>query len=267
MDIEQLYQVILLGVIQGIAEFLPISSSGHLVIVNEFLPGESAGGADDLALNIALHLGTLGSILVVYRKDLIHILRDFQMLISIVVATIPIVIVGFTLKDHIEAAFETPMVAACGLMVTALFLWLCDWMGKVEAEPLDQPQTPNWKQSVLIGLFQAMAIVPGISRSGSTIAGGVMVGVSRISAARFSFLIAIPAISGATLLHGIDIARGESGATSITVLVIGAIVSFFVGIGALEVLLKIVRKNRLRYFAIYCLAASWFTIAYLMFKG
>ncbi len=267
MEIEQLLQVIFLGIVQGIAEFLPISSSGHLVIVNEFLSGEAAGGADDLALNIALHLGTLGSILVVYRKDLRNILRDWQMLVSIVVATIPIVIVGFTLKDQIEAAFETPMIAACGLMVTAFFLWLSDWLGKVEVELSETPETPNWIQAVLIGLFQALAIVPGISRSGSTIAGGVMVGVSRISAARFSFLIAIPAISGATLLHGIDIIRGETAESSFGILAVGAVVSFIVGIGALEILLKIVRKNRLRYFAIYCLAASWITIAYLMTKG
>ncbi|MCG6157185.1 undecaprenyl-diphosphate phosphatase [Rubinisphaera margarita] len=266
MDVEQLFQVILLGIVQGIAEFLPISSSGHLVIVNALLPdSSSATSTDDLAMNIALHLGTLGSILVVYRRDLRNYIRDFPLILSVILATIPIVVVGFTLKDHLEMAFSTPAVAAVGLLVTATFLSLSDWLGS--KDPIaenPEPKTPTWWQALLVGCFQAVAIVPGISRSGSTIAGGVMVGISREDAARFSFLIAIPAIAGATLLHAKEMLESEAGLGLNVYLLIGAAVSFVVGIGALEMLLKIVRRNRLRYFAVYCVIVSLVTMYFTL---
>ncbi|MCA8987331.1 MAG: undecaprenyl-diphosphate phosphatase [Planctomycetaceae bacterium] len=264
MDVHQLWPVILLGIVQGIAEFLPISSSGHLVLVSSFLPDKSTAATHHLAMNVALHLGTLGSILYVYRKDLRNVLFDLKMLISIVIATLPIVVFGLTLKDQIESAFETPLVAACGLFVTASLLFLSDWLSKQEPEGIQEAGTPSKIQALLIGMFQAIAIVPGISRSGSTIAGAVMLGQSRVSAARFSFLIAIPAILGATVLQLKDLLTESQEPVAWMELAVGMLVSFVVGIGALELLLTMVRKNRLRYFAVYCLVVAlaalfWFS--------
>ncbi len=267
MDAHELFQVIILGIVQGIAEFLPISSSGHLVIVNEMLSGGVDSASDDLAMNIALHLGTLGSILVVFRRDLRSLLFDRKLILAIIISTLPIVLVGLTLKDAIESAFETPAVAAGGLLITAGLLWLCEWLEPAEddhlADSLDK--NPNLKQALSVGLFQALAVVPGISRSGSTIAGGVMTGLPRQMAARFSFLIAIPAILGATVLHAKDMleSSGSSSPFDVTLL-IGAFVSFVVGIIALEGLLQIVRKKKLRWFGVYCLFASLSTFAWLL---
>ncbi len=269
MDAQELFQVIILGIVQGIAEFLPISSSGHLVIVNELLSGGINSAEDDLAMNIALHLGTLGSILVVYRRDLRTLLFDIKMIRAIIIATLPIVIVGLTLKDAVESAFDTPAVAAGGLLVTALLLWLCEWLEPVSQQQLETKtdKAPDIKQALSIGFFQALAVVPGISRSGSTIAGGVMTGLPRQIAARFSFLIAIPAILGATLLHTKDMLESPEPFPVDATLLLGALVSFIVGIFALEGLLRIVRKKKLRWFAIYCLLASLATFTWLLTKN
>lgn len=275
MDVQELFQVIVLGVVQGIAEFLPISSSGHLVIVNELLTGGVSQPEGDLAMNIALHLGTLGSILVVFRRDLKAVLFDWKMILAVIVATLPIVIVGLTLKDLVESAFETPAVAAGGLLVTSFLLWLCEWLEPAgEAHAIDETHagseseySPSFKQAISIGLFQALAVVPGISRSGSTIAGGVMVGLPREMAAKFSFLIAIPAILGATLLHTVDAIKSPDPFPFDTTLLIGAMVAFAVGVFALEALLRIVRKKKLRWFSVYCLCASLATFTWLALRA
>ncbi len=269
MDAQELFQVIILGVVQGIAEFLPISSSGHLVIVNEMLSGDISSASEDLAMNIALHVGTLGSILVVYRRDLRSLLFDAKMIQAIIIATLPIVLIGLTLKDLIESAFDTPAVAAAGLLVTAMLLWLCEWLEPpgVDQSAISTKSVPGLKQAISIGLFQALAVVPGISRSGSTIAGGVMTGLPRQPAARFSFLIAIPAILGATLLHAKDMLESPEAFPLDATLLVGAFVSFVVGIFALEGLLKIVRKKKLRWFALYCLVVSLATFTWLLIKS
>lgn len=265
MDAAKLIQVVVLGIVQGIAEFLPISSSGHLVIVNAMLPFDVSSLEENLAMNIALHVGTLGSILYVYRHEIPLMLRDLRLIIGIVIATIPIVIVGLTLKDFLETAFSSPAVAATGLLVTAVLLWLCEWLERDDnSQPLESTPAPALWQAFAIGLFQALAIVPGISRAGSTIAGGVMTGVSRDMAARFSFLIAIPAIAGATLLHTIDILKADSPQPLSPMLLIGAAVSCGVGILALEGLLKIVRQKKLRWFSVYCLCVSLLTWVWIL---
>lgn len=263
MDAASWIQIILLGIVQGIAEFLPISSSGHLVIIGSLLPGQFQSAEENLALNVALHLGTLGSILVVFRKDLPRLLTDPRLITAVIVATLPVVLVGLTLKKTLEAMFETPALVAGCLLITALLLMLSEWLetpaDPTESTPVDQTVSPQWLQALAIGLFQALALLPGISRAGSTIAGAVMVGLNREQAARFSFLIAIPAISGAVLLQGIDMLREPELQTPLLPLLVGAVIAFLVGIGALELLLRLVKKNRLRWFVGYCAIVSLLT--------
>lgn len=269
MDPE-IIKAVILGVVQGIAEFLPISSSGHLVIcgaIMDAINGTQGTELDNasMQLNVALHVGTLFSILAVYRKELIDIAKDTKLVTSVVVATIPIVIVGFTFKDQIKAAFASPLMAGCGLLVTACMLTAGR---KLERGELDLNQMSH-KHAFMIGIFQAIAIAPGISRSGSTISGALIAGLKREAAAKFSFLIAIPAISGAAVLELKDMFDAEhasAASTSITALSLGALTSFVVGYASLELLLKLVSKNRLHWFVIYCGLAGVATITWQLLR-
>ena len=253
-------EAIILGVVQGIAEFLPISSSGHLVILREplgrLLGVQTTDLDKNLQLNVALHLGTLFSILAIYRAELRKLTRQPRLCLAIVVATIPIVIVGFTLKDRFEVVFGDPLVAGCGLLLTAGLLVVGQKMGRGDRSLEGMPM----RQALVIGLFQAVAIVPGISRSGSTIAGGLLTGLRRDSAAMFSFFIAIPAISGAAVLIGKDIWQGQGGGNALPVLAVGALTSFVVGFFSLRWLLRLISQRKLHWFACYCALVAVVTI-------
>lgn len=242
-------QLILLGIVQGIAEFLPISSSGHLVLTEQLL---SAWGGEPLAegktVEVMLHVGTLAAIVVVYFHDLLLMLRQPRSIALIIVATIPAAVVGLTLKDWFETAFDSPVVVGFGLLVTAALLLLGQ---KLERASVNDAAMP-WLTGVIIGCFQALALVPGISRSGSTIAGGLLTGVDRLGATRFSFLLAIPVTSGAVILTAKD--AWEMGDTSVAVapLLLGMLVSFVTGWLTLKWLIRLISQRKLHWFALYC---------------
>ena len=239
------WDVIILGIVQGIAEFLPISSSGHLVILEALLGGE----LENLELNVALHFGTLLSILLVYRNDLISVLFDFQLMSKIVVATLPVVVTGLTLKDLFESASSSALAAGFGLLITAGLLFTTPRFDNCSKE-LSQIR---YRDAFVIGLFQAVAPFPGISRSGSTIVGALLMGVNRTSAAHFSFYIAIPALLGASLLTAKDLVEAGTMETPLMTIAIGSAVSFVVGVGALMGLLKLIAKGQIVWFGLYCL--------------
>ncbi|MEX0718525.1 MAG: undecaprenyl-diphosphate phosphatase [Planctomycetaceae bacterium] len=256
-------EAIVLGVVQGIAEFLPISSSGHLVVCGAIwreATGKSASPADDLALNVALHVGSLFSILWVYRRDLWALARagDWRLGAAIVIATIPTAIVGLLFQERFETAFATPLVAGCGLLVTACLLVLGQRLERGERGLAGITAT----RAAAIGAFQAAALVPGISRSGSTIAAGLFVGAKRDAAAAFSFFIAIPAIGGAAALTFRDAIVSGVAPTNAGALALGAVVSFFVGVLALRGLLRVIARGKLHWFAAYCVIVGAGTIAW-----
>ena len=241
----ELWEIVVLGVVQGIAEFLPISSSGHLVIIESVL----GGNVENLELNVALHFGTLLSILVVYRKDLFAVLLDRPLMAKIILATLPVVGTGLFLKPLIEKASTSAFFAGVGLIVTALLLFITLKLptGSKNVQRL------NFADAFVIGLFQAIAPMPGVSRSGSTIVGGLLMGVDRTAAANFSFFIAIPALMGATILTAKDlIGEGTSG-TPLLYIAVGTLVSFVVGVASLKLLLKVVAAGRIAWFGSYCL--------------
>jgi undecaprenyl-diphosphatase len=253
----------ILGLVQGIAEFLPISSSGHLVIVGALLSQYSGAElpAESATMNVALHCGTLVAILIVYRQDLWELRLNPRLMALIILATIPVGAVGLILKDQVEALFNEPLYAGCALLVTAAML--------VASRQLQRPQSETREVSVtaaiVIGLFQSVAIIPGISRSGSTIAAGLMCGLSRTEATRFSFLIAIPAIGGATLVKSRDFLTGEAAIqTDLLAVAVGTVISMVVGVFALRWLIRIVVADRLHWFAVYCAAAGVATIIWQM---
>ncbi len=259
MTANECLEAVILGIVQGVAEFLPVSSSGHLVILQrplQHLLGTSSGEIG-LELNIALHLGTLLSIVLVFRKPLRQTLQQPRLITAMFAATLPIVVVGLAFKDAIETLFRDPVCAGFGLLLTSGLLLLSDRFRKGQTS-IDQL---TWKQGVLVGLFQAVAIIPGVSRSGSTITGGCLTGLDRNAAAVFSFLIAIPAIGGASTLLLIDFLKGEGTRTHAGPLLLGAATACLVGVLSLKWLMRIVTHGRLAWFGVYCAIVGLSVIA------
>ncbi|MEX2287108.1 MAG: undecaprenyl-diphosphate phosphatase [Planctomycetaceae bacterium] len=252
---------IILGIVQGITEFLPISSDGHLVIVENLL-ARAGGGIDTkgslLTFVAQLHIGTLMSIIVVYRHDLWRLTKQPRTCLAIVVATIPAVIVGFTLKDWIETSLQTPMAAGIGLLVTAAFLFAATLFERKEAATEDV----SMPTALAIGVFQALALLPGVSRSGTTISTGLIAGLRRQISTSFSFLIAVPVVFGAIVLTAKDVIEGSATIAFPGALAVGIAVSFVVGWAALRWLIRIVSQNKLHWFAWYCAIVGVVTIVW-----
>jgi undecaprenyl-diphosphatase len=265
MDGAQFWQTLIQAVVQGITEFLPISSDGHLVIVGALLEkwlGTNLADKEKVELIIGLHLGTLVATIVVYWKELWSLLKRRRLLINVIVGSVPLAIVGLTLKDWFEQTLTSPLIAGLGLLVTALFLLAGQ---RIEKDLLELDQIPL-PHALVIGCFQALAPLPGVSRSGSTIAAGLMVGVTRQAATTFSFLLSVPAVGGAVLLKSIDIARGTSGGLALGQLLFGAVISFAVGVAALRFLIRIVSQRKLHWFAYYCLALGTAVTAWQLWR-
>ena len=248
---------ILLGIIQGLTEFLPVSSSGHLVLGEALLGVEMQG----IAFEVFVHFGTLLAVLYAFRSDVIKLFYAFlsffspgsqddnseyrKLLLYIVCGTIPTAIVGFIFIDSLETAFSNPYLTSAMLLVTAAILFLTRFLHS-------ENSTLNLWRSIWIGIGQAIAIIPGISRSGTTIAFGLFTGIEREKAARFSFLLAIPAILAGTLIKTVQLIGNPPPSSEIVALSIGTVTAAISGYGAILLLLTVVRKSRLDVFALYC---------------
>ena len=256
-------KAVILGVIQGVTEFLPVSSKGHLVILREPLDRWlhiHSEEADNLQLFIALHLGTLVSILWFYRADLLRM--RLRMGAAVVLATLPLVAAALVFKQKLEFAYSVPLWAGFGLLATAVILFLGQRipLGNITLEEL------SLRNALYAGVFQMLAILPGVSRSGTTIVGGSLSGLQREAAANFSFLIAIPAICGAAVLMGHDILQGHGGGNAASVMLVGALTSFVVGLAAIRWLLRMIVIGRLHWFAWYCAATGLATITWQLWE-
>ncbi|HLA84939.1 MAG TPA: undecaprenyl-diphosphate phosphatase [Thermoguttaceae bacterium] len=252
-------EIILLAVLQGIAEFLPISSSGHMVVVASAFDQWGVPIDEKLSVNIALHLGTLASILVFYWRRIGALLgKDRRVIGLLVVGSLPAAAVGIPLKKYGTGLLEDPLLSGCMFLVTgALLLWSRRCApGQTECCEL------SYGRALIIGLFQAFAILPGVSRSGSTIVAGLGTGLRRDEAATFSFLLAIPAIAGAGLLEIVDLVEKSGNGTPILALILGGLVSFVVGLTALLWLIRWIQKGRLHWFAWWVLAMGPIVIAW-----
>ncbi|MCH9655494.1 MAG: undecaprenyl-diphosphate phosphatase [Planctomycetes bacterium] len=239
-------KMILLSIIQGISEFLPISSSGHLVIAESLLDIQ----ADQTDVNIVLHAGTLISILIFYRRTIYRLIsQDFRVIPLLIVGTLPVVVIGLAAKKYAEPMLESTLLAGCMLPITGLFLLMIPRIPQKEKSYTEI----TYKQALIIGFAQAIAILPGISRSGSTIVTGLLTGLSRQSAATFSFLLAIPAITGATILETAEILSNPHMSTPLSLLAVGMVVSAIVGLAALWLLVRWLEKGKLQYFAYWCI--------------
>jgi undecaprenyl-diphosphatase len=241
-------------VVQGLTEFLPVSSSGHLVFFQSLFGMEEP----QLFFDVMLHFGTLLAVMVYFRTDLLEMIqaiglrlkgrregeKEIKLFLWIILASLPTGLMGILFKDWFESLFSKPKIVGIMLLVTGLILWLTRWNGKQEKTIKEM----RWFDALFIGVAQGIAIIPGISRSGSTISIGLFLGLNRELAGRFSFLLSIPAILGATLL---EIHKLDSLAKLETAL-IGAAVAFVTGILSLTLLMKIIRMGKISNFAYYC---------------
>ncbi|MDY7075531.1 MAG: undecaprenyl-diphosphatase UppP [Chloroflexota bacterium] len=262
-----LFQAFLLGVLQGATEFLPVSSSGHLVLV-PWLLGWPASG---LAFDVVVHWGTAVAVIVYFWRDWVSIFKSINLKSPdlksvawlILLGTVPAALLGYLLDDFFEAMFARPIAAASFLLVTAALLTASERLGRRQRD-LD---TLDWLDALLIGLAQALAIFPGISRSGSTIAAGLARGLRRESAARFSFLLATPTILGAGLLKVVDLAQMGGLAAQAPTLVVGFLAAGLVGFGCIHFLLRYLQRRPLYPFAIYCAAAGIACLLVALVRG
>ncbi|MGI9456056.1 MAG: undecaprenyl-diphosphate phosphatase [Aeoliella sp.] len=247
-------EVIVLALVQGLTEFLPVSSSGHLVVANALLEELGWPPAENLVeVNIVLHLGTLLAILTHYRKEILRLVgNDWRVLGYLLAGTIPAAVVGFYVKKILPDAMEKQVlenVLLAGWMFPVTAVLLIYAMRKSPGEK--DYMGIGYTSAIAIGVAQALAILPGISRSGATIAAGIGFGMQREAAATFAFLLAIPAIAGAGLLEGLEAWEQGSTGTPVGVLVVGFIVSFVVGWVSLLLLIRFLRRGRLALFAWY----------------
>jgi undecaprenyl-diphosphatase len=264
---SDILRALILGVVQGLTEFLPVSSSGHLEIANELMSSDQSINSD-LFMVIMVHLGTAFSILYVFRKDILQILTDIftfkntessRLSIQILISMIPALIIGLMFEKKLEQLFEGSILwVGVFLICTAIVLYftptdLSKLKGKV-----------NYSNSFLIGMSQAVAILPGLSRSGMTIATALYLNIGREQAAKFSFLMVLPVIFGKIIL---DIFSGDLMVNESNYLPVGValISSFIVGVWACKWMIELVKKSQLKYFAYYCLVIGLLTIAYHLY--
>lgn len=270
-------EAIILGIIQGLTEFLPISSSGHLVLLQQLLGLKEA----EILFNVCVHLGTLAAVIIVFHREIknivVALLRLFvaagkkdrtlsaiesnpelKMAMLIIIGFIPTALLGLAFSRIADRLFSSVLIVGFMLVVTGMLLWLT--RRTIKAARLPAIERLNLKNAFLIGIVQGMAIIPGISRSGSTISIGLLLGIERETAARYSFLLSIPAIVGAALLS-LKSSLYETD-LSINATVVGAFTAAIVGYAALKTLLRVVKKGGLHLFAPYCWLVGVLAIIY-----
>lgn len=273
----ELLEALLLGILQGVTEFLPVSSSGHLVLAQELLGANLDRG---ITFEIVVHFGSFFSIVIFFRKRLAELLlnffkflgspltmkqqwgtnRDVRWAFYLILSMIPAGVVGFTLKDFFEEFFSSPGLVSVMLLITGLILYSNKnrRAGEEEIDP---------KKAFIIGLGQAFAMLPGISRSGTTITIGNLLGVRKDQIAEFSFMMLLPVIAGAMLLEIIKLSNGESGdGNSISYLSVAFLASMISGYFSLKYLIRIFKSKGLHYFAYYCWTIGLLGIIYFGFK-
>lgn len=257
------WQAVVLGLVQGITEFLPVSSDGHLVLA-AWLTGAQAPG---VWFEVMLHLATLGAVLAVFGKRLwtiaLGVLRgrpeDLRYAVLLALATLPAVVLVLVAGDALEQTFDSLLAAGIGFLITGTVLWTSRHRGGTAT-------VPTWPVALLIGVGQALAILPGVSRSGLTVAVALWAGMGPLAAGEFSFLMAVPAIAGAGLFELLD-AGGAPAGLGLGILALGLVVAFAAGVWAIRFLLVVLDRNRFYAFAPYCWAVGAVTLALALWRG
>ncbi len=259
-------QALILGIVQGLTEFLPISSSGHLVFMHEL-----TGITPDLAFDTLLHVGSLLAVILYFRNDIVHMIKSFfsslrdipkgkfkeglkedqfkKMAWFILIGTIPAALAGILLEDFFESLFSNLTAVSFFLIITGFLLWGSEMVSRKTPEKTSLKEM-TVKNSIVMGIAQACAIAPGISRSGATISSGLFLGMQRELTARFSFLLSIPAILGAAIVQINDIGSGFD--TNTGFYIVGFVAAAISGYIAIKLMLKLIKERNLLIFAYYC---------------
>ena len=272
-------QAAILGIVQGLAEFLPISSSGHLALLQYFFGVESDSV---LLFTVMMHVGTLVSVFIIYRKDIWALLKELcytikdlctgkgprinanpmrRMGFMIIVATIPTAFIGLLFEDFFESLYASIVAVAMGLIFTGIILLVAERMGRSDKGPMEM----KWRHAIFIGIMQGIAICPGVSRSGSTLFGGLIAGLKREFAVEYAFLISIPSILGSVILEAPDAFAGGADASMIGPIILGVILAMISGIVAIKAMIKVVTGKRLFGFSIYVWLVAAAVLAYALF--
>ncbi len=260
-----IFQAIVLGILQGLTEFLPISSSGHLALCKQAIPGFEEPG---MLLDVMLHVGTLAAVVAYYRRDIIEVVRmalrylrggrsggdaeSSKLLWGIVIASVPTAVIGLLLESRVEVFSGSMVNVGAALIATGVMLIA----GKIVSERVTlRPGNPGHLAGFAVGVAQGLAVIPGISRSGATISMARSLGTGGAEAARFAFLISIPAIAGAALLKAIEYMEEIKGFTAdqAVAYAVGPLVAAVVGYAAIAVVMREVREGRFVYYSIYCI--------------
>ena len=270
-------QAIIIGIVQGLTEFLPVSSSAHLVFAQEFLGVNQPG----IAFDVLLHFGTLIAVISYFFKDVLGMIKAFfssiidifrgkfkegfkeepykKLAWMVIIGTIPIGIIGVLFSKEIEAVFSSLTIPAFFLLITGLLLYTSQRLNIANKDIKDS----NLKEAIAVGISQAFALIPGLSRSGTTISAGLFMGMDKEFAAKFSFLLSIPAILGATVTQLDEIGAGFD--TNLFPYFLGFLAAIISGYLAISILLKIIRKNNLDIFAFYCWIIGAAVLVYSLF--
>ena len=259
---DSIFQSILLGIIQGLTEFLPVSSSGHLELAKYFL-GDDSVGEESLLMTVTLHAATAFSTIFIFRKDIAEIFKglfqfkwneETQFSLKIILSMVPAVVIGLVWEDLIEQLFNRQiLLVGCMLIVTGILLFFAD-------RAKNTSKKVEYGSAFTVGIAQAIAILPGISRSGATIATSVLLGIDRERAARFSFLMVVPLILGKMAKDILSGDLGQSQAQMIP-LIAGFIAAFITGAFACIWMIKLVKNSKLTYFSLYCFIIATIAIA------
>jgi undecaprenyl-diphosphatase len=249
-------QAIALGFVQGATEFLPVSSSGHLALTQQLFGFKEA----NLTFDTFLHFGTLLAVILFFWKDLLKLKLKNWLIIA--VGTIPAIFVGLLIKDYIESIVTSTLLVSGFLIITGIFNLISD----KNLENTNTKKEIGFKIAFITGLFQALAIIPGISRSGSTLLGGLLQKVDRKEAFKFSFYLSIPAILGATLLQGLDVLEIGLNGISPYLYLIGAVTAFITGVSSLRIFKYIIEKAKLEVFGWYCIVVGSLVIIFSLFS-
>ena len=267
-------QALILGLVQGLTEFLPVSSSGHLAIGREILGVEASG---DLVFEVVVHTATVLATIFVFRKEIWKLLcglfrfrynDETDYILKIGVSMIPVFIVGVFFKDFVEEMFSSLTVVGVALLVTALFLFFSDMVSRGKSLAAQEPDKYrngiSYCQAFVVGLGQALAVIPGLSRSGTTISTGLLSGVKREAVAQFSFLMVLVPILGEAFL---DIVGGDMASSSIGAgaLLAGFAAAFISGLFACKVMIALVKRAKLKWFALYCAVVGLIVLIFTLF--
>lgn len=267
MDFIELLKVIFLGIVEGITEWLPVSSTGHLILVEEFIKLNVSEAFWEMFM-VVIQLGAIMAVVVLYFKELWpfqnqkkakgaldrYVKTDKMIMwFKIVVSCIPSIVIGLPFNDFIEAHFNNYLVVSIMLIVYGIFFILIENYNKKRTASINSVTEIGWKTAFLIGVFQLLAVIPGTSRSGATIIGGILLGTSRTVAAEYTFFLAIPTMFGASLLKLVKFGLNFTGTEAI-ILIVGTLVSFVVSILAIKFLMGYIKKHDFKVFGWYRIA-------------